>query len=165
MLIPSYITNLYNTTITDMIDSNFGVNCKLFFGTNKTECPNCIYNNMLGVSSNEYKVGGPVPFSNSICPYCNGLGFLDEQATEIIKLRVYFDRKSFVKMEIPINVSDGIIQTIGHIADLNKVKNCNYIMVHSDIENINKYEFVLTSDPVPFGLTKKEFICYWDRKQ
>lgn len=165
MLIPQYVLDLYDTTVSDFNNYNFGVNCKLYYGTNKTICSNCIFNEGLGISTNIYLDGGPIPFSEGLCPFCFGTGFKESQATEIIKLRVYFDRKSFVKMEVPINVVDGAIQTIGSIDNMVKCKRCNHVLIHSDLEAQNEYKFVLASDPVPFGLTKKEFIAYWNRLQ
>ena len=165
MIIPQYILDLYDTTVNDFNESNFGVNCKLFYGTNRTICPNCIYNEALSVSTNIYLTGGPIPFTTGVCPYCDGIGFKEVQASESIKLRVYYERKSFIKMEVPINVVDGAIQTIGSIEYLNKCKRCNHMIANSDLEIYNQYRFILASDPVPFGLTKKEFIAYWNRLQ
>lgn len=165
MIIHNSILQIYESVTSDMIDYNFGVNCKLFFGTNKTICPNCIFNDLVGNSTNEYKTGGPIPFTTGICPYCMGIGFRDEQATSTIKLRVYFDKKQWARMDIPVNVVDGAIQTIGHLSDMVDCKRANKILVHSDLEQYNEYNFVLASDPVPFGLTKKEFLCYWNRLQ
>lgn len=165
MLIPQYILDLYDTTVSDFNNNNFGVNCKLFYGTNRTVCTNCIFNEALNASTNIYLTGGPIPFTNGLCPYCDGVGFKDTQATETIKLRVYHERKSFIRMEIPVNVIDGAIQTIGSIEYLNKCKRCNHMIANSDLEIYNQYKFVLASDPAPFGLTKKEFVAYWNRLQ
>lgn len=165
MIIPQYILDLYDTTTTDFNNSNFGVNCKLFYGTSKTICSNCVFNEALGVSTNIYLTGGPIPFNEGVCPFCFGNGFKESQASEIIKLRVYFDRKAFVKIEVPINVVDGVIQTIGSIETMNKCKRCNYMIVNSDLEIYNEYKFILASDLYPFGLTKKECIAYWNRTQ
>lgn len=166
MDIPQTVFDLYNQTADDFIDKNFGVNCILTYGTNKTKCPNCILNEMTGTSLNKYQAGGPIPFDTGMCPYCNGVGFIDEQATETIKLRVYFEKKYWIKLELPIHIKDGAIQTIGHIEDLPKCKMANKITVCSDIKNYNQYDFVLAGDPVPHGFKKNRyFIAYWNRTQ
>lgn len=163
MQIPTFLFDLYNTTVSDMIDYNFGVPCTLYYGTNKELCPNCIFNEATGHSLNEYKVGGPVPFDSGVCPYCNGEGFVDNQATEDIKLRVYFARKDWVKIELPINIRDGAIQTIGHIADMPKCKRANKIQVCTDISAYNTYTFELAGEPTPHGFKKDHFfIAFWN---
>lgn len=166
MEIPASVFNLYFETVDDFIDSNFGVNCILYYGTNKTICPNCIFNEATGRSSDIYLIGGPVSFDTGICPYCNGAGFVESQATETIKLRVYFEKKYWVKLELPINLADGAVQTIGHMADLPKCKMADKIVLCSDIQDYNKYTYSLASEPVPHGFKKnKYFIAYWNRTQ
>lgn len=167
MIIPQaqwdLLINKYNEVATDMIDSYFGADCKLYFGSTKSQCSNCNYNPISQKSSNTYRTGGPIPFEGTICPYCDGEGFLYLEATETIKLRVYFDKRKWVKIAAPAMINDNAIQTIGHIADMSKCISAKHAVMNVNISGIVQYKFILAGEPSPYGLDKKFFIAYWNR--
>lgn len=166
MEIPQRIFDMYYKTADDFIDLNFGVNCTLYYGPKKDICSNCIFNPVTGKSSNQYKDGGPIPFEGSICPYCDGIGYTNIEATENIKLRVYFSRKDWVKIEIPVSIKDGAIQVIGHIEDMPKVRKARKIMVCAELEGYERFDFTLAGSPVPWGFRRnKYFVTFMNRVQ
>lgn len=167
MLIPQNIFNIYNNTISDLITNNVGVPCTLIYGSNRVQCPNCIYNSIAKTSSNIYNNIGPQPFTNIICPYCNGIGFKIQEQTEDIFLRVYFTKKDFLKIDLPIISTDGLIQTIGFISDMPKLQKAKEIIANINVKNYSIYRYQLAAEIIPWGLgqTKKFCIAFWKRSQ
>lgn len=166
MEIPQGLFDLYYEIADDFIDSNFGVNCTLYYGPQKEICPNCMYNPVTNKSSNNYKAGGPIPFSDTICPYCDGVGYKETEATEQIKLRVYFEKKYWVKVEVPVLIKDGACQVIGHIVDMPKIRKARKIRVCDHLSGYENFDFTLASSPIPHGLKKnKYFIAFFNRVQ
>ena len=167
MIIPqaSYDTLIakYNSVMNDMIDSYFGVNCKLYFGTTKSVCINCNFNPITKKSSNTYKTGGPIVFNGSICPYCDGEGYTSLETTETIKLRVYPNRKNWLKIAIPSAVKENAVLTIGHLRDMSKCRTAKFCQMNTDLGGHIIYNFQLAGEPIPHGLDKKFFIAFWNR--
>ena len=153
----------YHENCVAMIDNYFGVNCKLTFGTTKSVCINCNFNPITKKSSNTYKTGGPIVFDGSICPYCDGEGYTSLETTENIKLRVYPNRKNWLKIAIPATVKENSIQTIGHLRDMSKCRTAKYITANTDVSGHVVYNFQLAGEPIIHGLDKKFFIAFWNR--
>lgn len=166
MEIPQKIFDMYYETVDDFIDLNFGVNCTLFYGPKKNICPNCIFNPVTGKSSNQYKAGGPISFQDSICPYCDGDGYTNTEAIEDIKLRVYFSKKDWVKIEIPVLIKDGAVQIIGHITDMPKIRKARQVRVCAELEGYENFDFTLAGAPSPWGFRRnKYFVAFMNRVQ
>lgn len=167
MIIPQAFFDLYNQTTSDMITNNFGVPCQLIYGDDKIECPNCVFNTITKGSSNVYKIGGPIPFQNTICPYCNGAGYSLTQSTETILMRVYFSKKDFLRIEVPVTVVDSSVQTIGFITDMPKLQRAREVIMNSNIESYSIYRYILAGEVLPFGLgpVKNYCVAYWKRNQ
>lgn len=166
MIIPQsqwdLLKSKYNEIASDMIDSYFGKPCKLYFGTSKNVCPNCNFNPITKKSSNIYKSGGPNPFDGTICPHCDGEGFTYLETTETIKLRIYPSRKNWIKVDIPIAIQAGAIQTIGHIADLPKCRSAKYVTMNTETSGLLNCNYVLAGEPTIHGLDKKFFVAFWN---
>lgn len=169
MIIPQSLFDIYNKTTSDFITSNFGVNCAIIYGSNKSVCPNCVFNTLTKSSSNIYKSGGPVPFLNIICPYCEGVGYKNLEQSETIRMRVYFDPKDFIKIEMPntLVIDAGTIQCIGFLTDLPKIQKCQEVQVDTDNNQYGIDRYNLSGTPNKWGLgqTKKYFIAFFNRKQ
>lgn len=164
MDIPSSVFTTYYTTADDFIDKNFGVNCVIYYPAKRVDCENCIFDPFTKKSSNKYQSGGPISFTNGICPYCNGEGFRSSVDSDTIKMRAYYDKKSWVKIPLPINLPDGAVQTIGHMSDLPKVLRCTEMQLHSDIAGQGTFKYMLSGEPVPHGFGRnKYFIAMWVR--
>lgn len=163
MTIPQMVWDKYKEGADKMIDCWFGKPCTLFYPKIKTVCPNCNFNPVTVRSSNTYKIGGPIFFDNGICPYCNGDGYTDYESSETIKMRCYFNSKDWVKVEIPVNIRSGAVQTIGHITDIPKCLKSTRVKMVSD-QNYLNLDFVLAGEPQLHGLKKDSyFIAFWNR--
>lgn len=162
--IPQTIFDTYNSIADDFINNNFGVNCILEYPPKETACDNCVYDSINRRSSNRYKTGGPIPFTFGICPWCDGAGFKQIPVSTTIKMRIYWSRKDWVKIGIPVNIPDGAIQTIGFMSDLSKIKQAERVLVNSDISNIMQWEYILLGEPIPHGFKyNRYFLAYWSK--
>ncbi len=168
MDIPAAFFALYNSTVSDLITKNVGVPCKISYANSRTQCINCYINPILGNSSNQYKSGGPVSFTDgTICPYCNGEGYIITERFDTIRMRAYFNRKDFIKIDIPINANNSTIQTIGFITDMPKLQQCVEIIVNTGIGNYSQYRYNLAGEILPWGLGQDKQFCvaFWNRNQ
>lgn len=159
------IFSIYREFADDFISDNFGINCKIFYPPKIVDCPNCIFDSKTGKSANIYQSGGPVPFSFGVCPYCHGEGKRnDESAADTIKLRCYFDKKSWVKISSNVVVEDGAVQIIGFIYDLPKIKRAEYLLLNSDLSDYIEYKYCVDGELLPHGFKRNRyFIGYLKR--
>tara|TARA_R110002020_G_scaffold250273_3_gene464355 strand:- start:2558 stop:2878 length:321 start_codon:yes stop_codon:yes gene_type:complete len=101
------------------------------------------------------------------CPYCNGKGYKAIEATEDITLRIYWDRKAWVNIGIPIDVPDGMIQTIAYMTDLPKIERCKYMIPNYDgIEKYDKSKYERGGASYPQGFKQndtKYIVTFWNR--
>lgn len=163
-LVPDEIFQKYRDVVDEFTNTTFGINCRLEYPPKEIACINCIYDVQNKKSTNKYKTGGPIPFSFGICPHCNGRGFKPEIQTDIIKLRVYWDKKSWLKVGIPLNIPDGMVQAIGFMSDLPKIKKSQKAVLNSDQEGHNSWAYKLSGEPIPHGFGRDRYvITYWER--
>lgn len=160
MQIPNQILSLYDSFANDFIDSNFGVLCTIVYPSKASVCPNCIVDTINKKSTGIYKTGGPVSFTDSLCPVCSGYGYKDTEINEQIKLRVYQEKKRWIKVADSIVSSSAIAQIIGHRSDLSKIQQMLYIVLNSEYLSNGRIECVLDGPVINFGLTNKHFIAY-----
>lgn len=164
--IPSSVFDVYNEAIL-----LFTRTATLVYPEKKEDCPNCLMNTMgnTGRSISIYKTGGPYPFERGMpCPYCNGQGYKSVEATDEITLRIYWDRKSWVSVGVPINIPDGAIQTISYMTDLDKIEKCKYMIPKYDgIEKYDpnaKFEKMGMSFPQGFKQNNTKYVVtFWTR--
>ena len=162
--IPQEIFDLYNETVDDMINSNFGVNCKIVYPPEREQCNNCVYDSIGRKSANRYAHGGPAPFNFGVCPVCGGEGYKEVESSETIKLRVYYEMKSFIKLAGMVEIPDGSVQVIGFLSDQDKIRQSNRIILNSDMEGVAGNVYEKLSEPVPHGFRKNRyFICMLKR--
>lgn len=151
--------NVYNNTI-DIILSQTGLTtpCKLIFESTKLQqCPNCIYDTITKRSSNLYKTGGPLVFSNGqTCPYCLGNGTTSNYLHEE---EVYFalltNAKDFIGT---LNEPNIVAQTICSIDYIDKIRKCSKIIFNTDKANLTNNIFIRSNEPQPVGLGDNRYI-------
>jgi hypothetical protein len=163
-LITTEFKQIHTDMITELI-RGCAVNCRLYYSGSKiTQCPNCIVNIQLGKSSNRYKVGGPIPFTTGICPYCRGDGKIAIEETEDISLVVLWEPKSWI-VKIIVNSPDEYIQTIGMWSTAyTKIKQAKEIVADTSIEDDTLNRFVRHGEPKPCGLGGSNFVVtMWKR--
>lgn len=161
-----YLQGLYKREIDSILaPDGLTTKCSLNYGTSKKNiCINCLFDNNLKKSSNKYKSGGPVPFTDGmICPYCNGVGFYGESTSEEIYLAILWDNKKWVKPPINIVDPDNYIQTICSIDYLYKLKQAKDLtVILSEILSNPVYE--MAQDPTPAGLGDNKYLfCTWKK--
>tara|TARA_B100002019_G_scaffold65741_1_gene56456 strand:- start:9362 stop:9859 length:498 start_codon:yes stop_codon:yes gene_type:complete len=159
------LKNIYNNQI-DIILSQTGLTipCSLVYETSKiSDCPNCIYDTISKKSSNQYKSGGPLPFSNGqTCPFCLGSG---TSSSSVAEDQVYFavltDSKNFIQVANSPNIE---AQTICSISYLDQIKKCSKIIFNTDIPELTNNIFVRANEPTPVGLGDNKYIfTNWKR--
>jgi len=163
--IPSSVFNTYNEAVL-----LFTRTAKLVYPEKKEACPNC-YLDTMGTrtrSVSKYKTGGPIPFERGMpCPYCGGKGYKAIEATDEITLRIYWDRRSFVKVTENIDIPNGAIQTIAYMADLDKINKCKYLIpIYDGIENYDTGRFEKNGPSYPQGFKQndtKYVVTFWNR--
>ena len=163
--IPSSVFDTYNEAVL-----LFTRTATLVYPERREECPNC-YMDTMGTrnrSVSVYKVGGPYPFERGMpCPYCNGKGYKAIEVTEDITLRIYWDRKSWVNIGIPIDIADGSIQTISYMTDLPKINKAKYLIPKYDgIEKYDDMKYERSGMSYPQGFkqnTTKYIVTFWSR--
>ena len=162
--VPQLVFDTYKQAVDAMIDFNFGVRCTIYYPEEPIKCINCNYDSLNNRSSNQYNGTGPIAFSNSICPYCNGDGVTKQSNTEDIMLRCYFSPKQWIKIPVSVNIADAALQTYGHIADLPKCRRALYLVANTDEGNFIDYRFQMFGEPSLHGFKKNQyFVCYWSR--
>lgn len=161
----SPLKTLYNNQIDILLASTgLTIPCSLVYETTKiSECPNCIYDTMSRKSSNQYKPGGPILFSNGqTCPFCLGSGVTNSSVAEKqVHFAVLTDSKNFIG---PINKVDIDAQTICSIDYLDNIKKCSKIIFNTDIDYLTNNIFIRDNEPMPVGLGDNRYIfTNWKR--
>ena len=166
IVIPSGVFNIYN----DAVDL-FVRTATLVYPEKKEQCPNC-YLDTMGTRTRSvslYRSGGPYPFDRGMpCPYCNGKGYKAVETTEDVSIRIYWDRKNWYNVGIPLDLPQGAIQTICNMTDLPKLERAKYL-IPKDYGNISNYEtmkFVRSGPSFPQGFKQnpvKYAVTFWNR--
>ena len=145
----------------DVIDSTFnifGVTCQLVF-IEKTEEISVTYDNVPSNRSiNAHRR------SNSDLYKRENKVIKEVEKLEDIKLKVYWDSKSWVKVGGDIVIPDNSIQTIFMGTDLDKIMRAKALIVHKDIKDQREFKFTKFGEPFPMGLRHKRYFgCFWER--
>lgn len=167
------ITTAFKTLFTNAIDAlledtALTVPCRLIF-TNTTfeECPNCLYDTMSQRSSNIYQSGGPIEFTQGVCPYCHGIGRIASDNTKNLNLMVIWDYKQWIGWNgVPDNTTTafGQCQTLSKLSTVTDIKNAQEMIVDTDISAYVKHRFQRTSEPNPINFgADSYFATMWKR--
>lgn len=144
----------------DVVDSTFtifGVTCQLVYVETVEEISNT-YDN--------------IPENRSVNAQRRRQGTYKRQdkvikqvdKTENIKLKVYWDSRSFIKPGGNIVVPDNSIQTIFFASDMGKIVRAKELIVHKDIKDKKEMRFQRAGEPFPMGLRQNRYFgCFWER--
>lgn len=155
--VPESIFDKYYEVIDSTFDI-FGVICQLV-SINKVE--EIIYNPNNNIpeknSINAHRVrGGDYERQNKI--------IREIEVLTDIKLKVYWDQKSWIGVGGDIVVPDGSIQTIGFMSDLSKVLQAKALIVHKGIKDYKEIRFERMGEHIPMGLRQNRYFgCMWKR--
>jgi hypothetical protein len=156
--IPQSVFDKYNEGIDTTIES-FGVICQLV-SLNKIEViePAPANNNIPEKNSiNAHRVrGGDYERQNKIIK--------EVEVLTPIKLKVYYNPKSWINVAGNIQVPDGTIQTIGYLSDLDIILQAKTLIAHTSINNIKELRYQRLGEPSTFGFKQdRYFACLWGR--
>lgn len=153
--IPAALLTTHEWMADALIDGETGSPTTLHFPANNSECPNCVYDSFNRRSSSIYKTGGDMPFENyTTCPMCGGTGRLTLPSTDAIRLRVYWETKSWIDIGLTFEVPSGVAMVIGYMNDVIKYKRAERIQ-------IGNYFCTKECEPVPHGFRRdRYFIAY-----
>ena len=143
----------------DVVDSTFnifGVTCQLVYIERVEEISNSYHN----IPSNHSVNAHRRPQDNY---KRQNKVFKDVEKTEDIKIKVYWDSKSWVKTG-GIVIPDNAIQTIFYATDLPKMVRAKELIVHKDIKDYKEMRFKMSGEPFPMGLKQNRYFgCFWER--
>lgn len=159
-IIDSGIINDYHDLI-DGVMTFASKTCTLIYPKHQVECPNCILNPNTGRSSNIYKNGGPIYFTQGLCPYCRGDGLIYEEQTESISLVVYWNPKDWHKLSWTVNIPNNTIQIRSYFTDLQRLKKAEYLVIDTSLNTYSNYRYKLLGEPVPIGFRHRWLISMW----
>lgn len=160
------ITDEFKKIFKDSIDTilapnSLSVPCTLRYENTKRDlCYNCEFDPASQRSSNRHKSGGPIYFAReTICPVCNGFGYIDKSSNETIYLAIIFDSKYWLNWDSKtMRIPDGMVQSLSKIELLPKIKNCKDMIMDTDLANYDNYIYRLAGDPQPVGLGSNDYI-------
>lgn len=156
MNIPQAVFDKYNEGIDYTIEA-FGVVCQLV-SMNKIEViePAPLNNNIPEKNSiNAHRVrGGDYERQNKIIK--------EVEVLTPIKLKVYYNPKSWINIAGNIQVPDGTIQTVGYISDLDIILRAKCLIAHESINQIQEMRYERLGSPSTFGFKQdRYFSCLW----
>ena len=144
----------------DVVDSTFtifGVTCQLVYMETVEEIVNT-YNNIpsnKSINAHRRKQEQYVRQNKVI---------KEVETTEDIKIKVYWDSKSWIKVGGDMVIPDNSVQTIFYATDLGKITRAKELIVHKDIKDLREMRFTKFGEPFPLGLKQiRYFGCFWER--
>ena len=161
--LPASVFNVYNDVVKNILEKK----CTIIYPEVREECPNCILSTLSsGMSISIYKENGPQPFEDGMpCPYCNGSGYKAIETTEIIPMRLYWDKKKWYKVS-DINIENCSLQTISNMLYLPKLQRCKYLIpANNTIEKHIGTKYQKSTQPIPIGFEQnsdKYCIIMWE---
>lgn len=163
-IIPSDIFDDAEWMTDGLIDSDTGNSCLLVYPPIASECPNCIFDLASQRSSNIYKAGGPIPFTNgTICPYCGGEGRSLLPSNETIKVRAYFDARSFVNVPPGFVGTAGQAQIIGYFTDVPKFNRATFLLLFSNLSQTLRQKYERSGPAIAYGFRGRYFTMLLNR--
>lgn len=156
--IPSDVFTTHEWMTDSLIDGETGHTCTLYYPEKRQPCDNCVFDPQTERSSNIYKAGGPIVFTNNtICPRCQGRGFLSLAETETIQLRIYWDQAAWRNIGIHVADPNGSCVAIGYMSDLPKLERSTRIQIHTELNDMRRYMCVREGEAQPHGFRKNRY--------
>lgn len=161
---------LFNEAIDHLISKEgLGTACQISYNSNitsSTDCNNCLIDPIYKKSMGKYNNTGPRSFpEGSICPVCNGEGYIAINNSEILYMAVLVSEKSWIDIGLDrTKLPNGSVQTISSASTFKKLMN-SYSMSISDQNGVNNnllYE--RNGDPTYVGFGSNNYIItMWKR--
>lgn len=167
-LITPEFKQIFNNSIDTLLSQHsLSVPCLLTYNNSKKDlCYNCEFDAISNRSSNMPKIDAVVNFPRfTMCPVCNGFGYIDTSTQDSIYLAIIFDSKYWLNWNSKtVKIADNMIQTISKIDLLPKIKGCKEMIINSNLSAYDNYRYALAGDPEPVGLGSHDYIvCMWTK--
>ena len=82
---------------------------------------------------------------------------------EDIKLKVYWDSKSWIRVGDKMVTPNNGIQTIFFATDLPRINRAKELLVHKGIKDLQEMRFNKFGEPFPMGLRQNRYFgCFWE---
>lgn len=155
--IPQSVFDKYNEIIDSTINTIFGVDCQL------------VYIEKVEVIDNSYD---NIPDNRSVNPHRrrggdfkrNNKTIKEVEKLENVKMKIYWERKTWFNVGGNIVVPDNAIQTIFFGSDLDKVMRAKQLIAHKNIKDDLELKFKKWGEPFPVGFHKERYwACFWER--
>ncbi len=158
------VINIFERGVDAIIDQ-LGKNVKLIFDPIIIPCPNCLFDPIGGKSSNRFKPGGPVPFSDGArCPYCRGTGKTEQERSTIVKASVSWSPQDYIDYGISVQNARAVVSTKTLLNDVIKIQRAKIAIIDCDISSILKVKCRRLKDPVPIGVKNSRYaMTFWQR--
>ncbi len=167
--LPADIRQLMSDCLDDLIEI-VGKDCKLYYAPEWVECANCVLDPVAGVSSNIWRTGGPMWFSDGqVCPICSGNGLVAHEAYDSVKFACEWNPRRFqygLSSDKQVRKPYSIVQTRGYMTDYWKVRNCSYMVFESAIAPMDKFRYKLLMSPGDYAnfVQGRYFIAVWEQE-
>lgn len=157
--IPADFFNDYNEVIDEFLSNDFiSYDHTIYYPAKKVACSNCTVSNFGGISKNKYRSGGPAPFSFGSCPLCGGNGVKEEESTDTIRTRVYWEKKDWIKRG-GVDIPNSDVMIMGFSSDLVKITRMNYIRLNTT-QNVIDNKYSLDGAPFYHGFGRRYFVAF-----
>jgi hypothetical protein len=162
-LIPAAVFAKYQEVVDSMIEE-LGVRCTLHFPPIQVLDMDLTPSMEGSTNTNRFADGSVAPGQGKNSYMRGGQQYKEVEQTATITLRVYFDRKSFLKVVNSIDIPDGSIYVIGYIYDLPRFEQANYIIINSDQKDYKTWKYRRSNECQPWGFNRdKYFFCTMER--
>jgi len=164
--LPIQISNdlieIYQSRIDSLINQ-LGKNVLLEFNPIIQPCTNCEFDIISGKSKGIYKSGGPIPFTKGQkCPYCKGIGFLEQPVYKCIKCLIQWNPKDAENYGISIDDPASIVRLKGFLTDGDDMVRARAAITNYDIQDVIKLKVKLIKGPIIVGLRQSRYIItFW----
>lgn len=153
--LPSGFIDKFNCAIDSTFDI-FGVTCTIVYIDTVEEISNTYDNIPDSRSINNHRRRPPREYKRE------EIVVREVEQTEDVVMKVYWDAKNWTQLGGNIVIPDNGIQTIFYATDLEKIQKAEKLIVHKDIESLQKNTFKKFGRPFPVSLKQKRyFSCFW----
>ncbi len=161
--ISSELIGIYQSRI-DALINQLGKNVLLEFDPIKEPCSNCIFDIVGNRSIGIYKIGGPIPFiRGNKCPYCKGIGFLEQKVAQCIKCLIKWNPREIKNYGISVSKYNNVVRLKAFLTDLDSLLRAKTAIIDYDIQNIFKQRVKLIKGPIPVGLREDRYcVSFWE---
>ncbi len=148
-------------------EGGLGKTCLLVYPPRYIRCENCVLDPNSGRSVGRWRHGGPMPFSASRCPMCQGEGRKAEEVSEEMTLLCNWDARKFVTPipNVQLRAPYSLVETKGYLKDLPKLIKCDHMVFQIPVSPIVRQRFKLVGEPSDRSniIQARYFVAVWER--